>query len=49
MKSLNTGSPIGTFDQDPTGRFIAVGGRELLKLVERTNEGLKVTKNLRTR
>jgi WD repeat-containing protein 24 len=49
MKSLNTGSPIGTFDQDPSGRFLAVGGRELLKLVERNNDNFRINKNLRTR
>ena len=49
IKSLNVGSPIGSFDCDSSGRFIAVGGRDILKLIEYSSDSFKTFKNLRTR
>ena len=49
MKSLNVGSSIGSFACDKEFRVIAVGGREVLKLVEFTGDAFKNFKNLRSK
>ncbi len=36
FKSLNVGSPIGSIDSHPSCKLIAVGGRDILKIVEYT-------------
>jgi hypothetical protein len=49
MKVLNVGSPIGSFACDSQFRLIAVGGRDVLKLVEYSPDSIKNYKNLRNK